>query len=78
MRNYSVFKDFNYINSLIFNNLYKIPQVDIIVGIPRSGMLIGSLLGEYLNKPCIDIFSFKKWLHKKKKNSHIQKMNPIH
>lgn len=59
MRNYSVFKNFNYINALIFNNLYKIPEdIDIIIGIPRSGMIIGSLLGEYLNKPCIDIFSF--------------------
>lgn len=59
MRAYSLFKDFNYINALIYNNLYKIPEIDIIVGIPRSGMLIGSLLGEYLNKPCVDIFSFK-------------------
>ena len=59
--NYNVFKDFNYINALIFNTLYKIPKdIDIIVGIPRSGMLIGSLLGEYLNKPCIDIYSFNK------------------
>lgn len=60
MRNYTVFKDFNYINALIFNNLYKIPNnIDIIIGIPRSGMLIGSLLGEYLNKPCVDLYSFK-------------------
>lgn len=57
--NYNTFKNFNYINALIFNTLYKVPKdIDIIVGIPRSGMLVGSILGEYLNKPVIDIYSF--------------------
>jgi uncharacterized HAD superfamily protein len=39
----------------IFNNLYKIPKsVDLIVGIPRSGMLAATLISLYLNLPLID------------------------
>jgi len=47
------------LNKDIIDNLYKIPRdVDIIVGIPRSGMLVGSLIALYLNKPLTDIDSF--------------------
>lgn len=47
------------LNEDIINNLYKIPRdVDIIVGIPRSGLLLANLIALYLNKPLTDIDSF--------------------
>lgn len=43
----------------ILNNLYKFPHdVDLIVGIPRSGMLPANMLSLFLNKPYTDIDSF--------------------
>lgn len=58
MRNFTTYKDFNYINRLIFNKLYLIPNdIDAIVAIPRSGTIIGNIIGEYLNRPVIDIYS---------------------
>ena len=58
MRNFNFFKNFNCINALIYTNLYKIPaDIDLIVGIPRSGLLIGSIIAEYLNKPIMDLYS---------------------
>lgn len=58
MRNFTTYKDFNYINSLIFNKLYLIPRdIDAVVAIPRSGTIIANIIGEYINKPVIDIYS---------------------
>lgn len=49
----------NELNNDILNNLYKIPKdVDLIVGIPRSGMIVASLISVYLNKPLCDVESF--------------------
>ena len=43
----------------ILKNLYKFPHdVDLIVGIPRSGMLPANMLSLFLNKPYTDIDSF--------------------
>lgn len=43
-------------NACICKNIGKIPRdVDLIVGIPRSGMLVASLLGLYLNLPIVDL-----------------------
>ncbi len=56
------FKTIADLNQTIKNNLYKIPaDVDLIVGIPRSGMLPATILGLYLNIPITDIDSFCKW-----------------
>lgn len=47
------------LNSAILRNLHKFPHdVDLVVGIPRSGMLPANLLALYLNKPYTDIDSF--------------------
>lgn len=47
------------LNEDILNNIYKIPNdVDLIVGIPRSGMIVASILSVYLNKPLSDLESF--------------------
>ena len=47
------------LNNDVINNLYKIPRdVDLIVGIPRSGLFVASIIALYLNKPLTDIDSF--------------------
>lgn len=46
-------------NKLILKNLHRLPHnLDLIVGIPRSGMLPANLVALYLNKPFTDIDSF--------------------
>lgn len=47
------------LNNIILKRLYILPHdFDLIVGIPRSGMLPANLLALYLNKPYTDIDSF--------------------
>ncbi|MEX0771819.1 MAG: phosphoribosyltransferase family protein [Balneolales bacterium] len=54
--NYISFAD---MGKTIVSNLYKIPQdVDLIVGIPRSGLLAGNLIALSLNIPIIDFDGF--------------------
>lgn len=48
-------------NNIIVKNLQKLPHdIDLVVGIPRSGMLPANLIALYLNKPFTDIDSFLK------------------
>lgn len=59
MLDYKNYRDFNFVNALIANNLQKIPSdVDLVVGIPRSGLIVSTLIAEYTNKPSTDIFSY--------------------
>lgn len=54
------YKSFNDLNDCILKNLYKFPHdADLIVGIPRSGMLPANLLALYLNKPYTSIEQFQ-------------------
>ena len=47
------------LNKIILKRLNVIPRdFDLIVGIPRSGMLPANLLALYLNRPYTDIHSF--------------------
>lgn len=47
------------LNDYIIRNLHKFPHdIDLVVGIPRSGMLPANLLALYLNKPYTDLDSF--------------------
>lgn len=47
------------LNDTILRNINKVPHdIELIVGIPRSGMLPANLLALYLNKPYTDIDSF--------------------
>lgn len=56
--NYRSIKD---LNESILKNLYLIPRdVDLIVGIPRSGMLPANLMALYMNRPYTDLDSFLK------------------
>ena len=52
------FRSINDLNKLIQKNLYKFQNIDLIVGVPRSGMLPANLLALYLNRPLTDIDSF--------------------
>lgn len=54
------------LNQVLLKKLYLLPRdFDLIVGIPRSGMLPANLLALYLNKPYTDLDSFL--------NGHIYK-----
>ena len=54
------------LNNIILTRLSIIPRdIDLIVGVPRSGMLPANLLALYLNRPYTDIHSFL--------NGHIYK-----
>ncbi|NQX76321.1 phosphoribosyltransferase family protein [Gilvibacter sp.] len=56
--NYRSIKD---LNEIILKRLSIIPRdIDLIVGVPRSGMLPANLLALYLNRPYTDIDSFLK------------------
>lgn len=45
------YRTVNDLNTLVLNNLYKIPKnIDLIIGVPRSGLLVANLLALYLNK----------------------------
>lgn len=46
-------------NDAIIRNIYRLPKdIDLVVGIPRSGMLPANLVALYINKPFTDIDSF--------------------
>lgn len=48
----------------IRRNLYKIPaDIDMIVGVPRSGMIAALMIAEQLNKRCTDLDSFIEYRH---------------
>ena len=54
-----VYRSIADMNEAILRNLNKIPHdIDLVVGIPRSGMLPANLIALYLNKPFTDLDSF--------------------
>jgi hypoxanthine phosphoribosyltransferase len=54
-----LYRSVEYLNQTIIKHLSIFPHdVELIVGIPRSGMLPANLLALYLNKPYTDIDSF--------------------
>lgn len=53
------FRTLDQLNQCIYNNMYKLPRdIDLIVGIPRSGMLVANIIALYLNLPLTDIDTF--------------------
>lgn len=55
------FITFNDLNSCIYKNLRKIPRdIDLVVGIPRSGSLVANIIALYLNIPFTDIDTYTK------------------
>lgn len=54
------FRTINDLSRIINNNLYRIPSdVDLIVGVPKSGLMAASFISLYLNLPLTDIDSLK-------------------
>ncbi|WP_405325804.1 phosphoribosyltransferase [Fibrobacter sp.] len=54
-----VYRSVANLNDIILKNIDRIPHnIDLVVGIPRSGMLPANLIALYLNKPYTDIDSF--------------------
>lgn len=53
------FRTYEDLTKCIVKNLYRIPRdVDLIVGIPRSGTMVANILALYLNLPFTDIDNF--------------------
>lgn len=63
------------LNRDIVDNLYKVPRdIDLVVGVPRSGMLPATLIALYLNKSLSDLDSFiegKMFSHGTTKNTSV-------
>jgi orotate phosphoribosyltransferase len=53
------YRSFDDLNNCIIKNLSKIPaDIDLIVGIPRSGLLAANILALHLNLPFTDLNGF--------------------
>jgi orotate phosphoribosyltransferase len=54
------YRSFQHLNLSIVRNLHKLPKdVDLVVGVPRSGLLAANLLALHLNLPLADLDGFK-------------------
>ena len=54
-----IFKSYEDLATCIVNNLYRLPSdIDLILGIPRSGTMVGNILALYCNLPFMDLYSF--------------------
>lgn len=53
------FRTYDDLTKCIMKNLYKLPRdIDLIVGIPRSGIMAAGIIALYLNLPFVDIDKF--------------------
>jgi len=53
------FRSYTDLHQTIKNNISKIPNdIDLIVGIPRSGLLVANLISLSMNKPLVDLEGF--------------------
>lgn len=79
------FRTFFDLNHAISYGLYRIPRdIDLIVGIPRSGMMVASIISLYLNLPLTDLDAFctKKGIYScgntKRRDDWIFDLNKVH
>ncbi len=50
------FITFDVLNKLLIQNLHRIPHdIDVVVGVPRSGLILANMISCYLNKPLTDV-----------------------
>ena len=50
------FRTYEDLANILNNNLHKIPSdVDLVVGIPKSGLMVASMISLYLNLPLSDL-----------------------
>lgn len=55
------FITFKKLNSDLIKNIHKLQQdIDLVVGIPRSGLILANMIAIYLNKPLTDLDSYLK------------------
>ncbi len=55
----NAYRTYSDISNLIAHNLFKIPlDIDLIVGVPRSGMIPALMIALMLNKPVCDLDTF--------------------
>ncbi len=54
------YRNYHDLIKLVWENLDQIPEVDIVVGIPRSGMIPASVIALQLNKPLLTFDAFLK------------------
>lgn len=53
------YRSFNDLNRCIAENVCRLPRnIDLVVGIPRSGMLAANLIALHLNAPLVDLDGF--------------------
>ena len=53
------YRSVNDLNHCIVANLHRLPRdIDLVVGIPRSGVLAASLIALHLNLPLVDLDGF--------------------
>ena len=65
------FVTFSALNNDVIKNLHKIPRdIDLVIGVPRSGLLVANMLALYLNKPLISIDMFILQAMKRMKGGH--------
>ena len=53
-----IFKTIRDLNNDIIANIDKFNNYDVVIGVPRSGMIVASIISVYINKPLVDINSF--------------------
>ena len=54
-----IYKSYEDLSGTIRRNLWKIPDdIDLIVGVPRSGMIAALMVAEILNRRCADLDAF--------------------
>lgn len=53
------YRSYNDLSMCVWKNLYKIPSnTDLLVGIPRSGMMVALMISKFTNIPCISLDDF--------------------
>ena len=54
-----IYTSYEDLASTIRRNIWKVPaDVELIVGVPRSGMICALMVAEFINKPVADLESF--------------------
>lgn len=54
-----LYRSFDDMSRTIRENIHKIPhEIDVVIGVPRSGMIPAYLIGLYLNKPVMSVEAF--------------------
>ena len=54
-----IYTSYSDLSDCIRRNIWKIPaDIDLIVGVPRSGMLAALMIAELMNRRCVDLDSF--------------------